>query len=185
MLRNSAETWGTVAKNFHWWMAALIFAQFALGLMAANWHLSPTKLQLFIWHKSIGMLILPLLVARILWRAASVTPTLPGDMPAWEHRAAQASHGLLYALMIALPLSGWVINSAANIPFRIFGLVRLPAITQPDKQTAELFERVHVGLVIALVLVLVVHVVAALRHHFVKRDTVLARMLPVMRWPAG
>ena len=185
MLRNSADSWGTIAKNFHWWMAALIFAQFALGPMAANWHLSPTKLQLFIWHKSIGMLILVLLVARLWWRAASVTPALPDAMRAWERRAAQASHGLLYALLIALPMSGWVINSAANIPFRIFGLVRLPAITQPDQEAAELFERVHVGLVIVLVLLLVVHVVAALRHHFVKRDAVLARMLPSMRLPAG
>ncbi len=99
-------------------------------------------------------------------------------MPAWERTAAHASHALLYLLMIALPVTGWVVNAAANIPLRIFGLIPLPAIVAPDEALADLVALVHRGLFVLLALVLVAHVGAALRHHFVTRDTVLKRMLP-------
>jgi cytochrome b561 len=99
-------------------------------------------------------------------------------MAAWERAAAHLSHFLLYALMIALPVTGWIVSSASNVPFRIFRLIPLPAIVAPDKATADLFSTVHGWLVTLLVLVLIAHIGAALRHHYVKRDTVLARMLP-------
>ena len=178
MLRNTADSWGAPAKFFHWVMAALILAQIALGLTAASWRLSPTKLELFFWHKSTGMLILLLVALRLLWRLANPAPALPSGMPAWERAAARASHLLLYALMIALPIAGWIVNSASNVPFRIFWLIPLPAIVAPDEPTADLVALVHGGLFVLLALVLVAHTGAALRHHFVKRNTVLVRMLP-------
>ena len=178
MLRNNSDSWGAPAKLFHWLMALLIFAQIALGLLAVSWRLSPTKLNLFFWHKSTGMLILALLALRLLWRLANRTPELPASMPGWERAAARLSHGLLYLLMIALPITGWIVNSASNIPFRIFWLVPLPAIVAPDQATADLAALVHRGLFVVLALVLVAHIGAALRHHFVKRNTVLIRMLP-------
>src|SRR5712664_382594 len=178
MLRNDADSWGAPAKLFHWVIAALILAQIALGLMAASWRLSPAKLELFFWHKSTGMLILALVALRLLWRLANPAPALPSGMPAWERAAAHLSHGLLYVLMIALPIAGWIVNSASNVPFRIFWLIPLPAIVAPDKPTADLFEVVHGGLFTLFALVLVAHIGAALRHHFVKRNTVLVRMLP-------
>jgi len=178
VLRNDDDSWGAPAKLFHWLMAVLIFAQIALGLLAASWRLSPTKLNLFFWHKSTGMLILALLALRLLWRLANRTPELPANMPGWERAAARLSHGLLYVLMIALPITGWIVNSASNIPFRIFWLIPLPAIVAPDKATADLAALVHGGLFALLALVLVAHIGAALRHHFVKRNTVLVRMLP-------
>ena len=178
MIRNTADAWGAGAKSFHWLMAALIVLQIPLGIMAASWRVSPTKLDLFVWHKSFGVLILTLAALRLLWRLANATPALPGGMPAWEHTAARISHFLLYTLMIVLPLTGWVINSAKNIPFRIFWLAPLPAIVAPDQALGETFARIHGALALLLVAVLVVHVGAALRHHFVKRDKVLVRMLP-------
>jgi cytochrome b561 len=178
MLRNDADFWGAPAKLFHWVMAALILAQIVLGVMAASWRLSPTKLNLFFWHKSTGMLILLLVALRLLWRLANRAPALPEGMPVWERAAAQLSHGLLYVLMIALPVTGWIVNSASNIPFRIFWLIPLPAIVAPDKATADPVALVHGGLVALLALVLVAHIGAALRHHFVKRNAVLVRMLP-------
>jgi cytochrome b561 len=99
-------------------------------------------------------------------------------MPAWERAGARISHFLLYALMIALPVTGWIVNSASNIPFRIFFLIPLPAIVAPDKAASDFFALVHRGLFVVLALVLVAHIGAALRHHFVKRNTVLIRMLP-------
>ena len=178
MLRNDGDSWGAAAKLFHWLMAGLIFAQIPLGIMAASWRLSPTKIELFFWHKSTGMLILALLALRLLWRLANPTPALPADMPAWERAGARLSHFLLYVLMIALPVTGWIVNSASNIPFRIFFLIPLPAIVAPDKAAADFFALVHRGLFVVLALVLVAHIGAALRHHFVKRNTVLIRMLP-------
>src|SRR5260370_16181047 len=178
MLRNASDSWVAAATLFHWVMAVLILAQIALGLMAANWGLSPAKIELFFWHKSTGMLILALVGLRILWGLANPTPELPAGMAAWERAAARLSHWLLYALMIALPVTGWIVNSASNVPFRIFWLIPLPAIVAPDKPTADLFELVHGGLFTLFALVLVTHIGAALRHHFVKRNTVLVRMLP-------
>ncbi len=178
MLRNDADSWGAPAKLFHWVMAALILAQIALGLMAASWRVSPAKLELFFWHKSTGMLILALVALRLLWRLANPAPMLPPGMAAWERAAARLSHLLLYALMIALPVTGWIVNSASNVPFRIFWLIPLPAIVAPDEPTADLAALVHGGLAALLALALVAHVGAALRHHFVKRNTVLIRMLP-------
>jgi len=177
-LRNTENSWGAPAKLFHWAMAVLIFAQIGLGWAAAGWRLSPLKLNLFVWHKSLGMLILALAALRILWRLGSSVPALPADTPLWERRAARCSHVLLYALMIALPVTGWIINSAANVPFSIFWLVPLPAIVGPSKAVEDLAALTHVTLFVLLALVLLAHIGAALRHHYVKRNTVLARMLP-------
>jgi cytochrome b561 len=175
---DSPASWGATAKFFHWLVALLIFSQFALGWLAVSWHLSPTKLNLFVWHKSIGMVVLVLVVARLAWRLTHPAPPLPDSMPAWERAAAHASHVLLYVLMIGIPMAGWVVNSAAGVPFRIFRWVPLPAIVAPDKPTADSAALVHLWLGIALAVVVAVHIAAALRHHFVQRDNVLVRMLP-------
>src|SRR5262245_65291293 len=95
MLRNTADSWGAGAKSFHWLMAALIAFQILLGIVAVTWPVSPTKLDLFVWHKSFGVLILALAALRLLWRLANVTPALPDGMPAWEHAAARVSHSPL------------------------------------------------------------------------------------------
>lgn len=181
MLRNTERSWGSVARFLHWLMAVLIFVQFALGWMAVSWRLSPTKLDLFVWHKSIGLVVLALVGVRIGWRLVDPAPALPFGTPCWERAAARGSHLLLYGLMLALPLSGWIINSAANIPFRVFWLFPLPALTAPDEALAETAEWIHFALFVALAVLLFAHVAAALRHHFVKRNDVLVRMLPGRR----
>src|SRR5437868_11460438 len=96
-------SWNGVVKFLHWLIALLIFTQFALGWLAATWRLSPTKLDLFVWHKSIGMLVLTLVVLRLVWRLATPAPPLPAGMPAWERAAAHTSHGLLYLVMLGMP----------------------------------------------------------------------------------
>src|SRR5207247_10902281 len=103
---------------------------------------------------------------------------MPQAWVALGRAAPRLRHRLLCALMIALPVTGWMVNSASNVPFRIFWLIPLPAIVAPDEPTADLVAWVHGGLAALLALVLVAHIGAALRHHFVKRDTVLERMLP-------
>lgn len=176
-------SWGAAAKFLHWLVAALIFTQFALGWLAVGWRLSPTKLDLFAWHKSTGMLILALVLVRLLWRLASPTPALPAEVPPWERTAARASHALLYLAMIGMPLSGWIISSASGVPFRILWRIPLPAIVAPDKHVADLAALAHFSLWTVLVALLVLHIGAALRHHFVKRNNVLIRMLPSKGMP--
>lgn len=154
-----------------------MLAQFALGWTAASWHLSPAKLNLFVWHKSIGMLVLALAVLRIAWRLGNPIPALPPGTPAWERAAAHGSHALLYALLIAMPLDGWLINSASGVPFSIFWTIPLPPIVAPDRQLAALFKLAHLWMFVLLGAVVAVHAGAALRHHFVKRNDVLIRML--------
>ncbi len=180
---NTDSSWGAPAKLFHWLIAALIFAQFGLGCLAAGWRPSPLKLNLFVWHKSLGMLVLALVVLRLLWRLVNPTPALPADTPAWERAAARASHALLYVIMLAMPLIGWVISSASGVPFRIFWQVPLPALVAVDRHTAELAALAHFWLGLVFVALLVAHIGAALRHHFVKRNDVLVRMLPFWRSP--
>ncbi len=183
MLKHTQARWGAVAIALHWLMVLLIFLQLALGRIAEGMALSPDKLKLFVWHKSFGVVILLLVVFRLIWRLRSATPAYPSNMPAWEAGAARFSHALLYLLMLALPLTGWIINSAANIPFKVFWLVPWPDITGPDKALQSLASEIHGRLAGLLVMVLIIHIMAALRHHFIKRNDVLKRMLPGGRLP--
>lgn len=176
-------SWNGVVKFLHWLIALLIFTQFALGWLAATWRLSPTKIDLFVWHKSIGMLVLTLVVLRLVWRLATPAPPLPAGMPAWERAAARTSHVLLYLVMLGMPLAGWVITSASGVPFKIFWRLPLPSITAVDKQVADVASTVHFSLGVLLALLLLVHIGAALRHHFIQRDNVLIRMLPARMLP--
>jgi len=177
MLCNTMDSWGVISKGLHWTMAGFIFVQLVLGPLAVSWRLSPTKLDLFVWHKSIGMLILALVILRAIWRSLNPTPTLPSDLPRWEHTSARLSHALLYLIMFMLPISGWIINSAANFPFKVFWVFPLPDLVSPNKSLEELAKAVHFSLVIGLITLLALHIGAALRHHIVRRNNVLVRML--------
>lgn len=177
-LRNTDSSWGAVAKGFHWIVATLIFVQFGLGWVAERWPRSLTKVELFVWHKSVGVLVLALVVARIVWRLFNPPPAPPAWAAAGEVRAARVTHALLYVTMLAMPLSGWIINSAADFPLKVFWLFPLPAIVPPDEALKEAAETVHLTLFWILAALVTAHVAAALWHHFVARDEVLARMLP-------
>lgn len=177
-LRNDPGGWDTVTRLLHWGVAALILALFALGWLARLAPLSPDKITLFYWHKSLGMLVLALVLIRLGWRVGNRPPPLPAGLAAWEPRVARATHVFLYLLILLLPLSGWLIDSAAGIPFRIFWAVPLPAIAPVSARLEHLFETLHLGASWALAVVLLGHVGAALRHHFLLRDAVLRRMLP-------
>lgn len=174
--RNNRDSWGRLSRLLHWSTAGLVFLQLMLGLLAVSWPLSPLKLDLFVWHKSFGMLVLALTLLRLGWRWANPVPRLPATMPAWQRRLAHLTHALLYGLLLALPLTGWLINSAANIPFRIFWLVPLPDLLAPDRQLAELFKTSHAVLIVLLLALLGLHIGAALYHHYRRHDGVLLRM---------
>jgi cytochrome b561 len=118
---------------------------------------------------------------RVLWRLAHRAPTLPDTMPAWQRTVAAATHGLLYLLVIAIPLSGWLMSSAFGFQTVYLGLAPLPDLLAKNKVLAEQLRSVHQALNWALLVVAVVHVAAALKHYLVDRDDVLSRMLPILK----
>ncbi len=183
MLRNTERAWGAVAKSFHWVVAVLILGQFVLGTTAEELGVSPLKLDLFVWHKSIGVTILLLVVLRIAWRLRNPPPALPDGMAAWERRLANASHALLYVLMFIVPLTGWWISDTSRIPLRLYWAVPVPDLMPPNRDLSLLAADVHGILTKFLLTIIIVHILAALRHHFLLRHDTLLRMLPFSQEP--
>jgi len=175
--RNSADSWGATARGFHWLIAALILAQFVIGSIAEEMKLTPAKLDLFVWHKSIGVTVLVLAVLRLAWRLGNPAPAPPNGTPGWERKLAATAHWVLYALIFAVPLSGWWVSDASRVPFKAFFLVPMPDFIATDRALQETAAGVHEALTMTLLFVVVVHVAAALRHHFLLHDDVLRRML--------
>jgi cytochrome b561 len=174
------QTYDRAAIALHWITALLIVTNLLLGLSMVALPISPRKLHWYLWHKSIGVTIFAVTSLRIAWRALRPHPA-PVATPAWQRRAASASHALLYALLFVIPLSGWLYSSATGVQVVYLGTVPLPNLVSKDKALADTLRIVHVGLNALLAGVLFVHVAAALWHHFVDRDAVLARMLPFLR----
>jgi cytochrome b561 len=166
------------ARALHWLAALLIFTGFGLGLYMTGLEFSPDKFRYYAWHKWLGITVFLLAAARLAWRAANPAPALPETMPAWQARAARAAHVLLYALMLAIPVSGWIYSSATGVSVAYLGLVDLPNLVPKDRELARTLLIVHQALNYLLAAVVTLHVAAAVKHHFVDRDDILARMLP-------
>lgn len=177
-LRNTSTRWGSVAQALHWIIAALIILQFVLGLIADDLPLGLQKLAMLARHKSVGITILGLAVIRLAWRVANPVPELPPTMRPYERFLAHVTHGAMYLLLFALPLTGWMMSSARNFPVSWFNLVQLPDLVAPDEALYETLNQTHEILAWTLAAVVVLHVAAALKHHFVVKDDVLRRMLP-------
>jgi cytochrome b561 len=178
VLRNDEARYGAVAQALHWLIAALVVVMFGLGWYMTDLPLGQEKFDLYQLHKSIGITILALAAARLLWRLFNPAPPLPASMRPWERAAARTSHVLLHLMLFAQPLIGFLQSNAANFPVVWWGVVRLPPLIRADEALAETLLEAHrwnSRLLLALVLV---HAGAALRHHFVLRDGVLRRMLP-------
>lgn len=168
------------AIALHWLVAVLIVAAFPLGLYMADMALSPLKLKLFSYHKWLGVTIFLLALIRLAWRGTHTPPPLPATIPFWQRRAAHGIHHLLYLLLLVIPLSGWLMSSAKGFQTVYFGVLPLPDLIGKDKALADLFQQVHETLNPTLALLVLGHVGAALKHHFVERDGILARMLPFL-----
>ncbi|HNR92006.1 MAG TPA: cytochrome b [Dokdonella sp.] len=179
-LRSDQRRWGGVAKTFHWLMALGIVGAGVLGLVMTGMERGMAKLNAFALHKSIGLTVLALFVLRLAWRFFDRRPAdLP--MPRIQRITAHAVHGVLYLFMLAIPLSGWIYNSARGYPLQWFKQFNLPALAEKSDDLAQLAIGVHVWLFWLLVVVLAAHVGGALLHHFFERDDTLRRMLPFAR----
>lgn len=176
MMNETPAAWHPVVRGIHWLMAALIVVQGVVGWVGHEMARSPAKVDVMTAHKSLGITLLLLVILRLLWRLSHPAPPLPAQTKRWEIRAAWLSHAALYLLMFALPLSGWLTASTSIVPWKLWWVMPWPAIAAPDPGLHEFAGEVHETLVKLLIAVLIVHIAAALRHHFLKRDDVLLRM---------
>lgn len=171
------------AIGLHWLIALALVVTFGVGLYMSDLPLSPTKLKIYSWHKWGGVTIFLLVWLRLGWRLTHRPPAPPAAMPAWQRTAAETAHRLLYLLMIAVPLSGWLMSSAKGVQTVYFGVLPLPDVLAKNKPLGETLETVHQALAYTLAGLVLVHAAAAIKHHLVERDGVLARMLPFLEKP--
>jgi cytochrome b561 len=181
---DSARAYGVVAVVLHWLLAALIVVAFFVGLSMVDLPFSPRRFRLFNWHKWLGIGALILSAARLVWRASGhPPPPLPAGTPAWQRSAYRATHLVFYALFFVVPLLGWAYTSAVGVPVVFLGVLPLPDFVPRDKALGdEIFKPLHEAGSWLLAAIVVVHVAAAFKHHFVERDGLLARMWPW--WPS-
>jgi len=181
-VRNTNERWGSVAQFLHWLIVALIITQVILALRAEELH-GMAKLAMLARHKSVGITILMLAVVRLSWRLINPTPILPPTLKPYERRLANFTHAVLYALIFALPITGWIMSSARGFPVSWFSLFQLPDLVAKNRQLYDTMVDTHEALAWTLGAVALLHLGAALKHHFVLKDSVLRRMLPFSKIP--
>jgi cytochrome b561/polyisoprenoid-binding protein YceI len=177
-LRNTTRRWGAVAQLLHWLIVIFIITQFTLFALFDDLPAGARKLTLLARHKSVGITILMLAILRLAWRWANPTPDLPDTLKPYERRLARFTHGLLYVLLFAVPLAGWTLSSARGFPVSWFGLFTLPDLVPKNKVLYDTLMDTHAILAWTLGVVATIHLLAALKHHFVLKDDVLKRMLP-------
>lgn len=186
--KNSDHSYGYVAKAFHWGMFLILLGLVVLGIYMSD--LSPEtpdqmreKFAFYDWHRSFGLLILLLVVFRLGWRLINPVPKLPTATSRIEVLSAHIVHGLLYVMMFIQPITGWIMSSLLARPVKFFGL-ELPALADKNKDLGKVFEETHEIIGYILIFVFVIHMGAALFHHFIRKDDVLRRMVPGMDKPA-
>ena len=167
------------ARFLHWLMALLLLGLLAMGFYVSGLPFSPQRLQLVAWHKWAGVTAFALVLLRLGWRLFHMPPPLPPTTTAFVRRASALAHGLLYGLMVCMPVSGWLMSSAKGVPTVWFGVLRLPDVLPRDKALGDALHAVHESLAVALVALALLHVAAALKHQFVDKDGLLRRMWPL------
>lgn len=180
-IRNTRQAYGLIAQLLHWSVMIGIVLQFVW-----SWRIDETdsirqQFALVNQHKSIGMTVLALVLLRLGWRAFNPPPPHPETMKGWERWAASSVHWLLYALILAMPLSGWAYSTAAGYGAEFFGLLDIPGFVPVDEDLEDWLGELHEWLSWAIVALVGLHIAAALRHQFFVRDNVLKRMLPVWK----
>jgi cytochrome b561 len=177
--KRSPTRYGAVAQAFHWLIAALIVTQFVLANMADDLPLGAHKLALLARHKSFGMTILMLAILRLLWRLKNPPPSLPDHMGPLERKLARATHIAFYVLLFAMPMTGWLMSSAKNYSVSWFGLFTWPNLIGKNEAAFDLLRSTHDTLSGILLTIAILHILAAIKHHFWNKDDVLLRMLPL------
>ncbi len=164
------------AKALHWLSALCVVGLLAVGLWMVGLPISRLKLEVYAWHKWIGLMVLALTLARLWWRWRSPPPRLPDTISDWERRIAPVSHGALLALLVAQPVVGWLMSSAGGVQVFWFGYLPLPNLLPRDQHLFALLRTAHETLAYALIAVIVLHILAVVRHDILRRDGIFRRM---------
>ena len=178
---HTITTYNRTSKLLHWGMAGLIFYMLYLGLTMTDLPLGIEKIRLYGLHKSLGICVLSLLMLRVAWRVITMTPKPMTGMSVRLVLAARATHYAMYALMLCMPITGWLMSSAAGFPVAPFGFFTLSALIAPSPSALEFFKETHELLAFLFMGMISLHVIAALYHHFYRKDATLRRMLPFVR----
>jgi len=178
--------YGVTAITLHWLLGAALAAMLAMGWYMTGLAFSPLRLKLYNWHKWAGVAVLALSVARLAWRCVrrppALTPAIQAAMPRWQRLAHHGTHHAMYALFLLVPLSGWAYSSATGFTVVFLGQVALPDWVPVDPALADALKTCHALAAWTLAGLVGLHVAAALKHQFIDRDGLLARMLPERRW---
>jgi len=181
MLSNNAYEYGTISKALHWIMAVMIIALIGVGLYMTGLDKEDTaRRALFNQHKAVGATVLLLAIIRIVWIRISPAPALPAVFAQKEQRVVKGIQSLLYLLLILMPVSGYVMSTAAGYPVNLFGLFELPLLFGKSKELAEMAEMAHHFMGLATIALIVLHLAGAAKHRIKDRDgerDILKRML--------
>lgn len=177
MTDSTAQGYTLTARVLHWVTAALVLTMVPIGVAMANADFGKAQDTLYHLHRSIGVLVLPVVIIRLVWRFLQPPPPLPDDIPVIQQLAAHMTHWALYALLIVQPIVGWIATSAYRAPILFFWLFEVPPIWPVDQPFSEQAFALHRGIGIAIVLLLCAHIGGALFHHFIRKDRVLMRMV--------
>ncbi|MGY0611794.1 MULTISPECIES: cytochrome b [unclassified Luteimonas] len=184
-LCNSKARWGVISQLLHWAVLVMIVWLAWLGLTMVDMPPTPAKINAYALHKSLGLTLLALVVLRLAWRLFAGAPKPVAGTPTWQARIADATHIALYVLLFAIPLSGWVFNSASGYPLQWFKKFNLPSIVERSEELAALSIQVHEYGFWLLILLVLAHAGAAFYHHSFQGDDTLRRMLPSLRRAAA
>jgi cytochrome b561 len=178
---SQTDNYTRTAIGLHWLIAIAIVATFGVGFYMHDLPLTPEKLKIYSWHKWAGVTIFMVVWFRLIWRFIHRPPGPPVGMPAWQHVVAELAHRFIYILMIAIPVSGWLMSSAKGFQTVYFGVLPLADLLTKDKELGSLLAVVHTMLNFTLIGLVMGHAGAAIKHHFIDRDDVLIRMLPFIK----
>jgi len=182
--RDTPQAYDGIARSIHWLTVLLVAMLFGFGLYMTRLDYSEWKVQVYSWHEWTGLTVFVLTGVRLAWRLTHPPPPLPPS--AWiEQLAAHATHAILYALMLVLPVLGFLGSNAFGFPVKWFGLVELPDPIGKDETLGEALLLAHAWLGWLMGAALLLHTGAALFHHFVRRDPILGRMLPGVKPPGS
>ena len=174
----AGPTYNPAAKALHWLTALAVLGMLGLGLWMTELPLGFTKLYAFAWHKWIGLCVLVLTVGRLLWRWRHPPPPLPTGLPHWQLLTAPITHWTLLILLLLMPLSGWLMTSAAGVSVYWFGYIPVPDLVSRDQDLFEALRTTHYILSRLLMVVLVLHIGAVVHHDVLRRDGIFRRMWP-------
>lgn len=177
MLKNTKNSYGSIAKILHWVIGLFIISMIAVGFTMSSMPPSPEKFELYGMHKAFGVTMLSLVVVRILWRITNTTVQATEGVPPILQLAAKAGHLLLYIFMLVMPISGVLMSRFGGYPISVFEIFTIPAASEKSPELAKFFHKTHEYAALGFVILITAHTLAAIYHHFIRKDNTLIRMM--------